>query len=168
MLVVGCGPSFQAIYEGDARFERCYALEDTGAASMSDKASCWNDWLERSRYGQTRERIEYADARHLALVNALVNAPSAPTDEALMAAAPGVIDTSAQLAAPTPISAFSPPPVTARPLEPVSVPPVKPAALRAPPASACLESCAASWRSCSDKSPCDSDYARCVTKCVAH
>ena len=42
-LVIACGPSFQALYEGDARFEHCYALEEDGIISMQKKADCWRD-----------------------------------------------------------------------------------------------------------------------------
>ena len=46
LLVVGgmaCGPSFQAIYEGNSRFEHCYALEENAQTAMHDKADCWRD-----------------------------------------------------------------------------------------------------------------------------
>src|SRR4051812_49840524 len=84
-LVAGCGPSFQAIYEGDARFEHCYALDDAPNAPMKDKTSCWRDWTQHYTYGQTRDRVEYAKARARALTR--VNGEA--TDEALMQAAPG-------------------------------------------------------------------------------
>src|SRR4051812_41643641 len=73
--VCACGPSFQAIYEGDARFEHCYALEENPQTSMPDRAACWRDWSERYTYGQTRDRIHYATARYVALSQA----GSAPT-----------------------------------------------------------------------------------------
>ena len=40
--LLGCGPSFQTVYENDARFEHCYALDDTPTAAMEKKAACWN------------------------------------------------------------------------------------------------------------------------------
>src|SRR5262245_15726431 len=83
--LAACGPSFQVIYEGNSRFEHCYALEENPQASMPAKAACWRDWSEHYTYGQTRDRINYATARYVALSEA----PNAPTDEALMMAAPG-------------------------------------------------------------------------------
>ena len=101
---VACGPSYQALYEGDARFEHCYALEESGAA-MPQKRECWHDWTAHYTYGQTRDRVEYAYARY----GALSRAPAAPTDEAMMEAAPGE-GRSSSIAAPAPTSAFAPPP----------------------------------------------------------
>ena len=31
---LACGPSFQAIYEGNSRFEHCYALDESPAGSL--------------------------------------------------------------------------------------------------------------------------------------
>lgn len=108
VLVLGgaCGPSFQAIYEGDARFEHCYALEENPLTPMTKKADCWRDWSEHYTYGQTRDRVQYAIARYVALSEA----SSAPTDEAMMLAAPGVAPRVTSIAAPAPTNAFAPPP----------------------------------------------------------
>ena len=76
---LACGPSFQAIYEGNARFEHCYALEENGQTPMIDKSDCWRDWSEHYTYGQTRDRIHYATDRYVALSQST----SAPTDEAM-------------------------------------------------------------------------------------
>src|SRR4051812_3724316 len=83
--LAACGPSYQALYEGDARFEHCYALEEASLSSMQQRSDCWRDWMLRYTYGQTRDRVEYASARY----RALSRAPQAPTDEAMMEAAPG-------------------------------------------------------------------------------
>lgn len=103
---VGCGPSFQAIYEGNARFEHCYALEENPHVPMPEKASCWRDWSEHYTYGQTRDRVHYATARYVALWQA----PNLPTDEALMMAAPGETPRVTTITAPAPTNAFAPPP----------------------------------------------------------
>jgi hypothetical protein len=103
-----CGPSFQTVYENDARFEHCYALDETPTAAMTRKADCWNDWTKNHTYGQTRDRVEYARARY----DALSTVPQLPTDEAMMAAAPGEGTNADTAAAPTPTSAFAPPPKT--------------------------------------------------------
>ena len=103
--VIGCGPSFQAVYEGNARFEHCYALEENPQMAMPDKASCWRDWSEHYTYGQTRDRIQYAIARYVALSQA----PRVPTDEALMMAAPGERPRVSTITAPAPTDAFATP-----------------------------------------------------------
>jgi hypothetical protein len=177
-----CGPSFQVVYDGDRRFEHCYALDDNPTAPMQDKAACWHDWMRRYTVGQTRDRVEYAAMR----ARALTRAPSLPTDEALMEAAPGQ-STKRGVAAPAPTSAFAPPPRTmgeeiGRPL----VPPIPSASLAAlapppadgpvsPPAAACQDDCSRLWDTCrrSDLRPrargeadvCTRSYGSCMRTC---
>lgn len=162
--VAACGPSFQAIYEGNARFEHCYALEENPQEPMPTKAACWRDWSERYTYGQTRDRIHYATARYVALSQA----PSLPTDEALMMAAPGEAPRLSSITAPAPTNAFAPPPkvLEAAPVErPAATPdpsqlasvPVHgvdsgapPPAARAPslPAASCTARCVNGFQEC--------------------
>src|SRR4051812_47801302 len=101
---LACGPSFQAIYEGNAQFEHCYAMEERSQTPLHEKAECWHDWSERYTYGQTRDRIHYATARYVAL------SQSVPTDEAMMMAAPGMTPRTSTITAPIPTNAFAPPP----------------------------------------------------------
>jgi len=112
--IAACGPSFQALYESNARFEHCYALEESPQVPMADKAACWREWSERYTYGQTRDRIYYATARYVALSEAARNIP---TDEALMMAAPGETPRRSNITAPTPTNAFAPPPKVLDPNE---------------------------------------------------
>jgi hypothetical protein len=104
----GCGPSFQALYEGDARFEHCYAVEEDGAVSMQKKADCWRDWSDHYTFGQTRDRVQYASMRYRALTSS-----SLPTDEGMMSAAPGEGNGDQNGTALAPTNAFAPPPTTA-------------------------------------------------------
>jgi hypothetical protein len=104
--LAACGPSFQAIYEGNSRFEHCYALEENPQTPARERADCWRDWSERYTYGQTRDRVQYAIARYVALSQAA----NVPTDEALMMAAPGVTPRQTTITAPAPTNAFAPPP----------------------------------------------------------
>ncbi len=166
VVSLGCGPSFQAVYEGDARFEHCYALEETPTTSMQLKAECWRDWTQKSTYGQTRDRVEYAASRY----RSLVKAPDIPTDEAMMQAAPGMVDTNNQLVAPTPTSAFAPPPVTNTPTpDPTPAPSAAPAPTSAPgpraPNADCLDGCTTTWQACKDKAKCDPLYEKCAALC---
>jgi hypothetical protein len=101
---VACGPSYQAIHEGDARFEHCYAIDEGAAASMDDKSRCWHDYRENFTFGQARDRLTYAARReHL-----LARSQALPTDEAMMEAAPGQVNVVTN--APAPTNAFVPPP----------------------------------------------------------
>mgnify|MGYP006915170313 CR=1 FL=1 len=181
MIAGGCGPSFQAIYEGDSRFEHCYALEENPQKPMTSKAECWRDWSERYTYGQTRDRIQYAIARYVALSQA----PNAPTDEAMMMAAPGVTPRVSTITAPAPTNAFAPPPKTLEamadggpPLRPSEVPifvgePEKkgpnaaPAPASAPPVlpqASCGQDCEKPYRECN--TGCDSDPKKKDAKCT--
>jgi hypothetical protein len=168
-----CGPSYQALYEGDARFEHCYALEET-SASMGQKGECWHNWIGHYTYGQTRDRVEYAAARD----RALNLAHQAPTDEALMAAAPGE-GRSGSIAAPAPTSAFAPPPKTLAEDDDAGTADaalpgyvdagtgkasVFEAPTVAPPGQACSTKCDAAWTGCRDR--CDAG-ARCIDACAA-
>ncbi len=167
-LVAACGPSFQAIYEGNARFEHCYALEESPQAPMRDKAACWRDWSERYTYGQTRDRIHYATARYVALSEAR----DIPTDEALMMAAPGETPRRSTITAPAPTNAFAPPPKVLDPKDlheetphvmtpPTDVPMINlDAGLAAPlppplPSAACADRCGAAFQTCDQG--CDED-----------
>lgn len=155
-----CGPSFQAIYEGNARFEHCYALEENPQAPMPEKAACWRDWSERYTYGQTRDRVHYATARYVALSQA----PTLPTDEALMMAAPGEAPRLTTITAPAPTNAFAPPPkvlephehaLAAPPGEAASIPVIGaddggalPVHAPALPAARCADDCGSAYRGC--------------------
>ncbi len=167
VALAACGPSFQAVYEGNARFEHCYALEENAQKPMPDKAACWRDWSEHYTYGQTRDRIQYATARYVALSQA----PALPTDEALMMAAPGEVPRVMTITAPAPTNAFAPPPKTldpneAKPSRPPSdvagvptVPEPKPVPQAAPlPASGCADTCSGKFRECSGT--CDGDAVK--------
>lgn len=103
---LACGPSFQVIYEGNARFEHCYALEENPQTLVPEKADCWRDWSEHYTFGQTRDRIHYATARYVALSQST----NVPTDEAMMMAAPGMTPRQTSITAPAPTNAFAPPP----------------------------------------------------------
>jgi len=187
LAAAACGPSFQTIYENGARFEHCYALDDSGNASLNKKAECWKDWKQNHTFGQTRDRVEYAQSRYVALSQV----PVLPTDEAMMAGAPGEVGERSQLTAPTPTSAFAPPPTTMN-FDASTLPNVAPtlapaptqnlpatpvdagASLPRPPGAGCQDDCNVRWQSCrsgptgdggSDKR-CDDAYNRCVVACV--
>lgn len=62
-LLVGCGPSFEAIQEGDLRFAHCDRLDLDPTISASHRLHCWREWRRVYTYGQTRDRLEYAQRR---------------------------------------------------------------------------------------------------------
>jgi hypothetical protein len=183
ILVAACGPSFQTIYENDARFEHCYAL-DEGTATITQKATCWKEWKEHHTFGQTRDRVEYAKLRYVALdSNAL------PTDEGMMQAAPGEVGERTQHTAPAPTNPFAPPEATMiedagtrMQQSTVLIPMASASAMSVPtppedagastrPGAACAEDCGRAWDACvhgRDRDPCDSPYNRCIVACTRH
>jgi hypothetical protein len=181
-LAAACGPSFQAIYEGNSRFEHCYALEENPQTPMREKSECWRDWSEHSTYGQTRDRVQYAIARYVALSAA----PNVPTDEALMNAAPGQTPPREQtITAPTPTNAFAPPPKVLGDVDAGSPTPPKssaelPQAIPPPatpgkalPESSCADKCGSAYRTCNEPDggadklvrACDKTYRACMKGC---
>jgi hypothetical protein len=179
----GCGPSFQVVYEGDARFEHCYALDDTPTAPMQAKTDCWTQWMKRYTYGQTRNRVDYAAMR----AKALQAAHSAPTDEAMMGAAPGG-GTPRVVGADEPVTTnpFATPPKTmsegdagtdahtpAPIVRLVPVAPFNPAAPAGPPTpdQACTNTCRGTWDTCRAACKkvtcrsCDRSYGACMKRC---
>ncbi len=75
VVLVGCGPSLQTLYEGEARFEHCYALDLTPTASHDDQEACWKLWRERYAERESRDRARYASARYKALSDAREHPP---------------------------------------------------------------------------------------------
>ncbi|HTV23783.1 MAG TPA: hypothetical protein VMG12_34065 [Polyangiaceae bacterium] len=59
----GCGPSFEAIQEGDLRFAHCDRLDLDPNIAPSHRLHCWREWRRVYTYGQTRDRVEYAQRR---------------------------------------------------------------------------------------------------------
>jgi hypothetical protein len=167
-LALACGPSFQTLYEGNARFEHCYALEENPQVPLPEKAACWRNWSEHYTFGQTRDRIHYATARYVALSEA----HDMPTDEALMMAAPGETPRRSTITAPAPTNAFAPPPKVLDPAglsishmnDPTGVPAVVDAGVAAIPTDAgaaslpvvtsslpsatCSDRCGSAFRTC--------------------
>ena len=177
VAALGCGPSFQAVYECDVRFEHCYAV-DMGRGSVDAKKTCWREWLRDYTYGQSSDRVEYAESRfsELSLDTTL------PT-----------LDTGARprrprsAAAPMPTSAFAPPPnvaeskttsapavsaASADPPQPVvaAVAPLGPRAPREDCTNACNDRWGACRHACNDGAcdACDKTYRACVPACFAH
>jgi hypothetical protein len=165
-----CGPSFQAVYEGDVHFEHCYAL-DQSASALPTKQGCWREWLHEYTYGQSRDRVEYAAARF----SELSLNPALPGDAAVPELRAGLRTADA----PMPTSAFVPPPnvvdghaapdagvsATASPVDPPHD-----AAVRAPGAE-CAAACEPRWTSCRATckegacAACDHAYRTCVPAC---
>lgn len=182
LVAFGCGPSISSIYEGNIRFEHCYRLDLDLSIAPSHRLACWREWANRYTYGQTRDRLEYARRRALALEAGDTARPRLDLASESTAAAHSNGDEP-----PMPTSLHKPPP----PILPASAPPPPVATSSAPPASAappdaveppqaspgCTADCRANWRACTQPcreegakgqarcAPCDLDYRSCMQRC---
>ncbi|HEY8038733.1 MAG TPA: hypothetical protein VIF15_03035 [Polyangiaceae bacterium] len=174
---LACGPSFQAVYECDVRFEHCYAL-DQGPAAAEAKKECWRDWLHGYTFGQSSDRIEYAGTRF----SELSLDPTLPVEEAhdnRPRRAHAVVS-------PMPTSAFAPPPnvmehadagttaavTTSAEPQPHATPAPSSVPIAAhPPGEECAASCQRRWNACRTGcaegacDACDRSYRTCVPAC---
>lgn len=147
-LCFACGPSFEAIAEGDLRFAHCDRLDLDSNIAPSHRLHCWREWRRVYTYGQTRDRVEYAQRRIAEVVS-------------------GDVD-----------PAFDLPSGTPRPLEPAPRPSGRPGAAGAPAAPVApviaapvapvipvpLEPSAATTPSCAER--CQNEERLCLAECV--
>ncbi|MCL2824472.1 MAG: hypothetical protein FWD57_10810 [Polyangiaceae bacterium] len=105
LMSVGCGASYQAVYEGEVRFEHCYRLDEEFGISLAQRRECWRQWSQFYTYGQTRDRLEYALRRQREL-SAEIQNPDAVSTESQ----PSPIQINEPVAAPAPTTPFAPPP----------------------------------------------------------
>jgi len=179
--LAACGPSFQVVYEGDARFEHCYALDEVPTVAMQEKTDCWNQWMRSYTYGQTRNRIDYAASR----AKALRDVPVMPTDEAVMGAAPGEGTGRVGKDEPLTTNAFAPPPKTQNDGDagPASAAPENTAVVTTHPGvplgvvlpsttphEPCTDRCRSEWEVCRGAckgkcAACDHSYGGCMKRC---
>jgi hypothetical protein len=164
LATTACGASIQAVYEGDARFEHCMALDARADVRPTIRAACWNEWLEFYTFGQTRDRVEYAEVRQRQL-----HAASDFDEGEALATAPS------KHAVPDPTSVHAPPPRVIAP--DAGPPPLVSASTTVPaepplPGADCAKGCEESFGACRkectlpacDKA-CDGRYRRCMRRC---
>src|SRR5689334_13834545 len=70
-----CGPSFEVLAEGDLRFVHCDRLDLDPKIAPSHRLHCWREWRRMYTYGQTRDRVEYAQRRIAEVVSGDTNSP---------------------------------------------------------------------------------------------
>jgi hypothetical protein len=176
------------VYEGDVRFEHCYRVDEERQVPITDKLQCWREWTRRYRYGQSRDRMQYAFARERTLAQALAaGQQAAPRGAGDLARA-----------VPQPTNPFATPPQTLAPASPdgggagerlasrdraagdagmsasasfVAGPGASAMLVDAPGAN-CAASCAKTWNACKEpckgaacRSACDDPYRSCMRAC---
>ncbi|APR83048.1 Hypothetical protein A7982_08397 [Minicystis rosea] len=157
---ISCGASIQALYEGDVRFERCMALDARPDVKPTIRRGCWEEWAQFYTFGQTRDRIEYAQLREKQLSTA------SDFDEADWVSP----NAGRAIAAPDPTSAFAPPPTI------VAVgdagPPDAGSSDDHTPQNACaadcqhsLDACRGTCKTAPCEKACSGRYKRCAKRC---
>jgi hypothetical protein len=74
-LSSACGPSFEVLQEGDLRFVHCDRLDLDPKIAPSHRLHCWREWRRMYTYGQTRDRVEYAQRRIAEVVSGDTESP---------------------------------------------------------------------------------------------
>jgi hypothetical protein len=174
IVTAACGPNYRYAYEGEAAFERCYALDYENAVTPGDRQACWSTWLQTYSYGANPDRLDYARGRLTASGN------GAPPPTLSSGSAPVLAPTSAPPPAPTaaPILANATAPAPALPSAIPPAPTPAPAALpitapspttlpesagAEPPGTSCANECRSSWRACGGR--CTQRDAACEARC---
>jgi len=179
LLAVGCGASYQSIYEGEVRFEHCHRLDEEPEIPLTQRRECWREWTKFYTYGQTRDRLEYALRRQRELTAKIEN-PNAD-----IANAPDASNVNEPVAAPAPTSPFAPPPhvhdsTDAGAKDDSSIDPTELLDMltsgKYPPQQTCLLRCLQRWRTCADscdpkddeecRKGCDAAFKNCGTTCL--
>ena len=172
LLALACGPSVQSIYEGNVRFEHCYRLDLDLEIVPTHRRHCWEQWLESYRYGQPRDRVEYARRRVQKFAGGDFERPTLR----LEASAHPDVRTAV---VPEPTSVRAPPPPLATGAAPASPITVNPSPSADPaPGGECASECSRSRAECRGAvcadatgagakvcESCDSDYKTCMRRC---
>jgi hypothetical protein len=165
---ISCGASIQAVYEGDVRFEHCMALDSQPEIKPTIRRSCWEEWEKFYTFGQTRDRVDYAEVRRkqLSIVSDFDEGDWASNSNAKAKAAPD------------PTSAAAPPPMMLASDAGTSsndggkASPTTDIDAKQATSNECASSCEDSRKLCADqcKAPacdksCASGYKRCLKHC---
>ena len=171
-----CGPSVASVYECNIRFEHCYRLDLDPNIAPSHREACWQEWMRRYTYGQTRDRLEYARRRAAALRSGDQRRPELDFDASVeggpTAPSEAPMPTNAH-AGPPPMLPASSPGDAGADAKPDSATTARPAL---PPAAGCISDCTDLLRQCLRECPdagtkrdgchiCQPDYRRCVQRC---
>jgi hypothetical protein len=164
----------QSIHEGNVRFEHCYRLDLEPDVASSHRRACWTNWTERYTYGQSRDRLEYANRRVVAFNSGDDTAPQLQIGEHQQESR------QFYLVVPAPTSVHAPPAPIATRVNATAAPPAASASPAtsgesAAPGESCAIACKNAFAICSDVcggqgastacKSCDPDYKKCMQRC---
>ena len=143
LFAAACGPSVQTIYEGNVRFEHCYRLDLDLEIVPTHRRHCWEQWLENYRFGQPKDRVDYARRRLRLFANGDFARPTLRLEPSAHPA-PGEVYATPEAA---PTSVHAPPPPIAAGTAP-ALPPPNLSATPPAPGAECSDSCQRSRLEC--------------------
>jgi hypothetical protein len=154
-----CGPSFEAVYEGNVRFEHCYRLDRDEEIASSHREYCWKQWVQAYTYGQPHDRVEYAKRRIRVLRGE--PPPGLQRDHPLVPAEAAALNGTEQAASDPPSNAV------------VGETAATKSAGEALPGDDCATGCRAALSQCRKGcqtapkgcAPCEPDYNSCMRRC---
>lgn len=187
-LLQACGPSFEVIQEGDLRFAHCDRLDLDPEVASPHRLTCWREWRRLYVYGQTRDRIDYAQRRISEIVSGAEGPPfelgGAPPGTSVHVTAPDSSPLGKASAPPgaridtLPATATEPPPAVLPTQPPTSgsapaAPSVAPPPAVERPGDACAATCTGKLDECRegctnepDRCPsCEPAFRRCMRTC---
>ncbi|MBK8252149.1 MAG: hypothetical protein IPK82_05710 [Polyangiaceae bacterium] len=157
--VTACGASINAVYESDVRFEHCMALDEEPSERHTARKECWDEWVEYYTFGQTRDRVEYAQRRRRQL-----NGSNAHGDVASVADPPRAVPEPTTVSAPPPMmiaDASAPPPVDSGAADAGEL-----------PGATCAAACTEAWPTCKKgcsnaacEKACTVKFKTCMRRC---
>jgi hypothetical protein len=158
---VSCGPSFEAVYEGNVRFEHCYRLDHDEEIASSHRDYCWTQWVQTYTYGQPQDRVEYAKRRIRVLRGE--PPPSAPRDRSQVQAPASAMESASVATDPPPVALDTAQDVgEARKSLNEEVPGDDCATRCRSALSQCRKGCQTAPKGCA---PCEPDYNSCMRRC---
>ncbi len=180
LTLAACGPNYRYVYDGEAAFERCYALDYDEAASGPTRQQCWSAWLQSYAFGAAADRVEYARTHASPQAPQPSLSPTTPPAAPAMALSPPQPRPAAlPPPPPPPPDAFSTPAATQSAAatawrreqisvggNPIAAPPPTEAPTapeNEPPGTSCANDCHSTWHTCGTR--CTGNDAACVARC---
>lgn len=158
---VSCGPSFEAVYEGNVRFEHCYRLDHDEEIASSHRDYCWTQWVQTYTYGQPQDRVEYAKRRIRVLRGE--PPPNTRSDRSPVLESATSVDSTREAANPPPKALDTAPPAAEpRKVLGEEVPGEGCATGCRSGLSQCRKGCQTAPKGCA---PCEPDYNSCMRRC---
>jgi hypothetical protein len=155
-----CGPSFEAVHEGNVRFEHCYRLDHDEEIASSHRDYCWTQWVQVYTYGQPQDRVEYAKRRIRVLRGE--PPPGVQRDRSQVLSSPAAADSATPATDPRPAALGVAEEIATTKLQGTELPGDSCATSCRNALSQCRKGCQTAPKGCA---PCEPDYNSCMRRC---